>query len=29
MGYMDAPEGWWQSFVSALPARTAKVDVAD
>jgi PPOX class probable F420-dependent enzyme len=31
MGYTDAPEGWWQSFVGALPARTAKlaVDRAD
>jgi PPOX class probable F420-dependent enzyme len=27
MGYTDAPEGWWQSFVSALPARTAKLAV--
>ncbi len=27
MGYTDAPEGWWQEFVSALPARTAKLAV--
>ena len=27
MGYNDAPEGWWQAFVSALPARTAKLAV--
>jgi PPOX class probable F420-dependent enzyme len=27
MGYTDAPEGWWQSFVGALPARTAKLAV--
>jgi PPOX class probable F420-dependent enzyme len=27
MGYQDAPEGWWQSFVGALPARTAKLAV--
>jgi PPOX class probable F420-dependent enzyme len=27
MGYTAAPEGWWQSFVSALPARTAKLAV--
>ncbi len=25
MGYTAAPDGWWQSFVSALPARTAKL----
>jgi PPOX class probable F420-dependent enzyme len=25
MGYQSAPEGWWQSFVSALPARTGKL----
>ncbi len=25
MGYRPAPEGWWQSFVSALPARTGKL----
>jgi PPOX class probable F420-dependent enzyme len=27
MGYRDAPEGWWQEFVSASPARTAKLAV--
>jgi PPOX class probable F420-dependent enzyme len=27
MGYTAAPEGWWQSFVSARPARTAKLAV--
>ena len=27
MGYHDAPEGWWQAFVAALPARTAKLAV--
>jgi PPOX class probable F420-dependent enzyme len=27
MGYTDAPDGWWQSFVGATPARTAKVAV--
>lgn len=27
MGYHDAPEGWWQSFVAALPARTAKLAI--
>jgi PPOX class probable F420-dependent enzyme len=27
MGYTDAPEGWWPSFVGALPARTAKLAV--
>lgn len=25
MGYRDAPEGWWQDFVSGTPARTAKL----
>jgi PPOX class probable F420-dependent enzyme len=25
MGYTDAPQGWWQSFVTTLPARTAKL----
>ena len=23
MGYTPAPEGWWQEFVTSLPARTA------
>jgi PPOX class probable F420-dependent enzyme len=27
MSYTDAPEGWWQEFVSAAPARTAKLAV--
>jgi PPOX class probable F420-dependent enzyme len=27
LGYTAAPEGWWQSFVSAAPARTAKLAV--
>jgi PPOX class probable F420-dependent enzyme len=27
MGYTDAPEGWWQGFVMAAPARTAKLAV--
>jgi PPOX class probable F420-dependent enzyme len=27
MGYTDAPDGWWREFVSALPARTAKLAV--
>jgi PPOX class probable F420-dependent enzyme len=27
MGYNNAPEGWWQEFVSALPARTAKLGI--
>jgi PPOX class probable F420-dependent enzyme len=27
MGYTSAPEGWWQTFVAALPARTAKLAV--
>jgi PPOX class probable F420-dependent enzyme len=27
MGYNAAPPGWWQSFVSALPARTGKLAV--
>ncbi len=27
MGYTAAPQGWWQSFVSAEPARTAKLAV--
>lgn len=25
MGYTPAPDGWWQEFASALPARTAKL----
>jgi PPOX class probable F420-dependent enzyme len=27
VGYTDAPEGWWQAFVAASPARTAKLAV--
>jgi PPOX class probable F420-dependent enzyme len=27
MGYNDAPDGWWQTFVGALPARTAKLAI--
>jgi PPOX class probable F420-dependent enzyme len=27
MGYTAAPEGWWKTFVSAVPARTAKLAV--
>ena len=27
MGYRDAPEGWWRTFVTELPARTAKLAV--
>jgi hypothetical protein len=27
MGYTDAPAGWWREFISALPARTAKLAV--
>ena len=27
MGYTDAPDGWWQDFVAATPARTAKLAV--
>ncbi|MEI2702333.1 MAG: PPOX class F420-dependent oxidoreductase [Baekduia sp.] len=25
MGYNAAPDGWWQEFVDATPARTAKL----
>lgn len=25
MGYKAAPNGWWQSFVTATPARTGKL----
>ena len=28
MGYTAAPDGWWQSFVAAMPARTGKLAVA-
>ena len=27
MGYTNAPDGWWESFLSELPARTAKLAV--
>ena len=27
MGYESAPDGWWKEFVSALPARTAKLAI--
>lgn len=27
MGYTEAPEGWWRTFVLASPARTAKLGV--
>jgi hypothetical protein len=27
MSYNDAPSGWWQEFVAAIPARTAKLAV--
>ena len=27
MGYRDAPDGWWQEFVGARPARTAKLAI--
>jgi PPOX class probable F420-dependent enzyme len=27
MGYTSAPDGWWQAFVAALPARTGKLAV--
>jgi PPOX class probable F420-dependent enzyme len=27
MAYKEAPVGWWQSFVGARPARTAKLAV--
>ena len=27
MAYNDAPQGWWQRFVAAAPARTAKLAV--
>jgi PPOX class probable F420-dependent enzyme len=27
MGYSDAPAGWWQKFVLAAPAKTAKLAV--
>jgi len=27
VAYNDAPDGWWQDFVAAAPARTAKLAV--
>ena len=27
MSYHEAPTGWWQSFLDALPARTAKLAI--
>lgn len=27
MGYTAAPDGWWQDFVAAAPARTAKLAI--
>lgn len=27
MPYNDAPDGWWQAFVAARPARTAKLAI--
>ena len=27
MGYTSAPDGWWQSFVAAMPPRTGKLAV--
>jgi PPOX class probable F420-dependent enzyme len=27
MSYLDAPGGWWKEFISAAPARTAKLAV--
>lgn len=27
MAYQDAPPGWWQRFLTELPARTAKLAV--
>ncbi|WP_206537681.1 PPOX class F420-dependent oxidoreductase [Ilumatobacter nonamiensis] len=27
MAYNQAPDGWWQSFISELPARTAKLAI--
>ena len=27
MGYTTAPDGWWQAFVGALPARTGKLAI--
>ena len=27
MGYTQAPDHWWTTFVAAIPARTAKLAV--
>lgn len=27
MGYTNAPEGWWKTFIQETPARTAKLGV--
>jgi PPOX class probable F420-dependent enzyme len=27
MGYNDAPAGWWKTFVSSMPAKTAKLAI--
>lgn len=27
MGYNTAPEGWWKTFITATPARTAKLAI--
>ncbi len=27
MSYQEAPAGWWQEFVLAAPARTAKLAI--
>jgi len=27
MGYTDAPDGWWQTFISESPPRTAKLAI--
>ena len=27
MSYNEAPNGWWKEFVTAMPARTAKLAV--
>jgi PPOX class probable F420-dependent enzyme len=27
MGYTQAPDGWWQDFLSGLPAHTAKLAI--
>jgi PPOX class probable F420-dependent enzyme len=27
MGYNDAPSGWWKTFVTSMPAKTAKLAI--